>query len=433
MEDIILVTADSLRADHCGWQGEADLTPNLDDLAADSLVFESAISPGPRTLSSVPVSHTGTHFPADHIDTSNYDDRIARIKSQVERFQTISEYLREEGWTTICFTANPWTSEETGFDAGFDIFTEVGRTSSERIEGIFNGTPLERPGRMLDRWVNNDTWFSQWRTFYDEFVAAIKSADGPVFAWAFLLDTHFPYLVPRHDRYNSTTYEMYSGALQGGRALNATGERNVLSNSMDNRLHKKVTRSYRDCVMSIDTFVGQLKGEVSDDTILIFHSDHGEAFGEHGTYGHEPQLYDENIHVPLLVTGMDENQSVSQPISTAAIPELLQTYVSRGTIDPSDHTDDFVAAKTEDSNKVAIRGEKYKLVRTDSSEMLFDIKKDPGETTDLSKERPEKLSTMREICRNYIDRLPEPEEQVSYTESESMKDNLRSLGYLQDK
>lgn len=160
MENIILVTADSLRADHCGWQSDADLTPNLDDLAADSLVFESAISPGPRTLSSIPVSHTGTHFPADHIDTSKYDDRIARIKSHIGRFQTISEDLREKGWTTICFTANPWTSEEPEFDSGFDVFSEVGRTSSGRIEGFFDETPLQRPGRLLDQWVNNDTWFS---------------------------------------------------------------------------------------------------------------------------------------------------------------------------------------------------------------------------------------------------------------------------------
>lgn len=432
MEDIVLVTADSLRADHCGWQSGANLTPNMDDLAADSLVFESAISPGPRTLSSIPVSHTGTHFPADHIDTSKYDDRIARIKSHMDRFRTISEALREEGWTTICFSANPWTSEETGFDSGFDVFFEVGRTSSGRIESLFDGTPLERPGRIADRWVNNDTWFSQWRTFYDEFVAAIESADGPVFAWAFLLDTHFPYLVPKDDRSDSSTYEMYSGALQGGRALNATGERNVLSNSMDERLREKVTKSYRDCVSSVDTFVGRLEQKVSDDTVLVFHSDHGEAFGEHGTYGHEPQLYEENIHVPLLVSGVDVNRNVRRPISTAAIPELLRSYISRGVIDPDEHTDDFVTAKTEDSRKVAVRGKRWKFVRTDSNDMLFDIKNDPGETTDLSEERPEQLSTMHEAYRNYTDRLPEPEERVSSVESESMKDNLRSLGYLQD-
>lgn len=225
---------------------------------------------------------------------------------------------------------------------------------------------------------------------------------------------------------------MYSGAFQGGRALNATGERNVLSNSMDERLREKVMRSYRDCISSVDTFVGRLKRGVSDDTVLAFYSDHGEAFGEHGTYGHEPQLYEENIHVPLLVSGVDGNQNVCQPISTAAIPELLRSYVSRGIINPDDHTSDFVSAKTEDSKKVAIRRKRYNFVRTDTNEMLFDIKNDPDETTDLSEELPEQLDTMREAYQNYIDRLPEPEERVSSMESESMKDNPRSLGYLQD-
>jgi arylsulfatase A-like enzyme len=69
---IVLVTADSVRADHCGWlSGEGEqsgptagppITPTLTELADESVTYTSAIAPGPRTLSSVPVSHTGVPF-----------------------------------------------------------------------------------------------------------------------------------------------------------------------------------------------------------------------------------------------------------------------------------------------------------------------------------------------------------------------------------
>ncbi len=210
--NIVLITVDSLRADHCGWLNQTDSTPHLDSMAADSLTFTSAISPGPRTFSSVPATHTGTPlaYTQDSIDSD--DDRINRIRTHLDTFETISEELQNRGYTTVAFTANPWISDTTGFDAGFDTFVEVGKNGGN-IHALFSGTPLARAAWLFDHWVYKDSFFCQWRTFYDDLIATVDELEGPVFTWIFLIDTHNPYLVPRTDRHQSSTYGMYSGLL----------------------------------------------------------------------------------------------------------------------------------------------------------------------------------------------------------------------------
>lgn len=430
MDDIIAVTADSLRADHCGYQSETDLTPTLDALAADSLTFTNAIAPGPRTLSSVPVTHTGVPFAETDHDVGDYAARVARIRDHVQRFETVSERLRAEGYTTVAFTANPWTSADNEFDVGFDEFREVGRTGGY-LPSLFSGTPVETPARLFDQWIHKDAWFSQWRTFYEEFADTVQSIEGPVFAWVFLLDTHNPYIVPKADREASSLLDMYSALFEANDALNQTGGQTMYRRSLDDSTIDKLTAAYRDSVRSVDAFVDRLVGTFDDATIL-FHADHGEAFGEHGTFGHEPVLYEENIHVPLFVHNAGTTRTVDSVVSTTVVPEILSTVARGETVDPASLTAEYAVARNESDTALAVRGDRWKYIRDESGERLFDLATDPEETTDVSDREPDVLDEFRAKREAYLASLPDADAETGAVESEDMRAHLQSLGYLQE-
>lgn len=431
--DVFVITADSVRADHCGWQGGADrtdLTPNLNELANNALSFTSAIAPGPRTPSSIPVSHTSVPFPKTDIDVSNYSERTARVKDHIERFETISEWLEDQGYTTIAFTANPWTTTETSFDTGFNEFTEVGKTGGT-IRSLFNDTRFSSLAKRFDQWIHKDSYFSQWRTFYDDLTDAIDHAEKPVFCWAFLLDTHNPYLVPRQDRKETSAYTMWSAMLRANNMPgNKTRDRTARRGSVAETTDSRVRQAYRDCVRSVDTFVGQLKDDIDDDAALIFYSDHGEAFGEHDTYGHEPVLYEENIHVPVLVYDGQTSKTVTEPFSTVELPNIVRALVRDDQLAPAEWTTEYAVARTEDDRSIALRGERWKYIRTDTGEELYDLQVDPEETDDRSETKQDLLSELRSTCEEYIETLPEPSGESDSVENEEMKEHLQDLGYL---
>ena len=98
--NIVMVTADSLRADHCGFvDSESSLTPTIDRLAEEGVSYSEAIAPGPRTPSSVPVLFTG-EFMTDHESWSmaDWQGRQSRIGRHMERFTHLSERLQRRGY-----------------------------------------------------------------------------------------------------------------------------------------------------------------------------------------------------------------------------------------------------------------------------------------------------------------------------------------------
>ncbi len=426
--DIFLVTADSLRADHCGWIGDESLTPALDDLAASSIQYSTAIAPGPRTPASIPVSHTGSHYPKNKHLITELDERIQRIKNHIFQTEPISKQLQDAGYTTVGITANPWTSTRTNFDTGFDEFYEVGREGGE-IHSIFQGTPLSTPARLFDMWYNKDRWFTHWRTFYDTIQSVIDRIDEPVFVWIFFLDSHNPYLIPRADRDESSTLSMYSSVYRANDVLNRSDGLSRFNDSLPDRTLEKLQAAYRDTVRSTDKFVARLVSDIGDDSVLVFHADHGEAFGEHGTMGHQSVLYEENIHVPLLIHGVEQDATVDKPVSLSQIPSIINSVAVEGSFDPTAPTTAYAVSKTLDDSTISIRGDRWKYIAEETDELLFDLSEDPGEQTDVSDERPEILARCRERVTEFYDSCGSGDPTVDVTETEQLKDHLRSLGY----
>lgn len=364
--NVVLVTIDSFRPDRCGFMGsERGLTPTLDRVAADGLIFENAIATAPATHGSAATFLTGNR-PVEREGgesaTSAYiTDHMAARTSVAQQFSRL-------GYQTAAFTANPWTSRAFGFDDGFDhfedFFDDSGATDADASNSgrIFLET-------VRDWWRGQDMFLS-WDAFYDDVVAWMDSADQPFFLWIFLVDTHLPYFPPRKYRRRSL-----ASTVPANLWLFADRDADRL---LEPWTHDVLTSAYGDTVRYVDEFVDRMIGDLSGfDAQLVVHGDHGEAFGEHGMYGHGRQLYEELIHVPLLISGGPTGR-VEQPFSLRNLPDLLLAGALEG--DPTRHTDPWVVS----SNRMpstSVRGKGWKYVQTPTGEQLFDL--DVGEHDDL--------------------------------------------------
>lgn len=405
MNNLLLVTVDSLRADHCGFiDSPFDVTETLDRLAKESVVYERAIAPGPRTPSSMPVVFTGEFFrQQDQGVYRSWDEkssraleRQAKIRRHLSRFRTLPEQLRELGYSTGVVTSNPWTTKNTGFDRGFDEF-----------RAIQEETDPTRVGRSMERLLGVDwtEWLSTWTDYFDTVQEVRDRLSEPYFLWIFILDPHQPYLTPREYRQENTALGMYYSNFRYNYSYSYTDD-------LPEHLDARVRRAYRDTVRSVDGFVEQVHGEFADDDpVLVVHSDHGEAFQEHGTLGHRPQLYRENLHVPLLIHNTDAEQRVNQLLPLRQLPEILTAIGDPDRrFKPEAATAETVVSRTEESEQMRVRtGELAYLLRASGweyvhgsdGEELYRLSEDPSERENLIDSEPEEADNLRTVLRHH--------------------------------
>lgn len=423
--NILLVTADSIRADWCGFLNtEFETTPFLSRLASNSYVFNNAIAPGPRTPSSVPVFFTGEFYRPDGLyrDTSSGHQRLIRIARHIQRFQTIPEILQERGYSTVAFTANPWTTTTTNFDDPFDEFSEIGSgygdNNSEK-EGGADRTFLER---LYDQFVDikhKSNSFSQWPAFYQDIIKTASQLSEPWFLWVFLLDTHSPYITPSKYRFESSTVRQYYSAARYNMSVLWSNEGTGARQSLPTHVERLARESYRDSIRSVDGFVKSIYNDLNNfSPSLIFHADHGEAFGEHGTYGHHNQLYEENIRVPLLINSGDVSREISEPISLRSLPQFIKSISATGEISPSEHRNPIVQSHTEFGKGVCYYSGDWKYIRTDESQELYNLRESSSESKDVKKEFPNVNSIFSQLHNEA--QLNRKERQIIYDATRSL-------------
>jgi choline-sulfatase len=247
--NIILVTLDTTRADRMGFLGSTrGLTPNLDALARESIVFTRAYSQAPITTVSHATILTGTFPPAHRVN-----DFGSALPASVPY---LPDLLRQQGYRTGAFVGSlildPRTGTAPGFDRGFDVYDA--------------GYRMRRPGE--------DRYRTLERRGDEVLTRALSWATGqgrqPFFLWVHFFDPHDPYDPPADlkRRFASAPYD---------------GE-----------------------IAWIDQLIGRLVAELkakalSEQSLLVVAADHGEALGEHGEQTHGLFLYDETLHVPLTV------------------------------------------------------------------------------------------------------------------------------------
>lgn len=270
--NFILVSLDTLRADAVGVYGaDPRATPNLDEFARNAVTFLDASTTYPTTTASHMSLFTGLYPEAHQVLGPP-----ARLKPEVP---TLPDLLAQAGYRTGAVTENGMLFAHAGFVRGFDSYDEV--TDEKRIE---------TPGwaaEVVDRGID---WLKKYP--HEQF-----------FLFLHTYQVHGPYVAPEG-------FDLFP--LPEGTP------------------YRKLLQAYRAEVLYTDHQMGRLLTALgsmglSENTVVIFTSDHGEAFGEDGTFSHGYSLHEEAMRIPLLVRIPGQMQSglrISAPVS---LVDLLPT------------------------------------------------------------------------------------------------------------
>jgi len=378
LSNVVLVTIDSLRADHCSFMRyERETTPAMDEMAEEGIVYENAIAPGPSTPESMPSIFTGQYPVVERSDRGGEPDlqaRRERIRQHMEKRYTLPERLSDMGYRTGGFTPNPFTSRFFGFDQGFDHFQDfmgedrsTGPVYDRIFQGFLQGNSVASTFRPVVNWLQREEVFKPWETFVDDAIEWASRGPEPYFLWLFLMDAHNPYTTSDEYRTQSR-WETFQANWRFWRESHET--------PFDETIHDRLVTAYDDSIRYADAGVGRLREALSNDrTTVVVHADHGEAFGEHGHYGHEPYLYEENVHVPLVVDAGRQGL-VGSPVSLRSLPDIVPGASERTTRDRA-----YVVSRTHDGNRIAVRGRHWKVIENGERATLYDVSGD--EDTDL--------------------------------------------------
>ncbi len=290
--NVIVILVDTLRADHLGTYGaDGARTPTIDALAADSVVFENAFSNASWTRASS-ASLLSSRLPAGHTAAQ----KASRLPEDVTTF---FEVLHGGGYTTGALVNNINLASTFGFNQGFDTFLYESPAypfgATESVFGLTFYKVVQKVAEKAGGRKDVHTYYQPADVVLGDAKAFVEANDGA--RWALLvhlMEPHDPYF--GHPVIEGTGAEEYDGT---GFAR-AEVEKPKLEDA--ERLH----HLYRSEVAFLDTklapFVTWLKDSGHyDDTLIVFTADHGEEFAEHGGFWHGTTLYDEQVHVPLIV------------------------------------------------------------------------------------------------------------------------------------
>lgn len=405
--NIVLVSIDSLRGDHCGYLGdERGLTPTMDRLAEAGVAYETAVAPGPQTFSTLPAIMTGQKRPPTSLEEypqeSHWGRRLAAIDEHLRNHATLAEHLQEVGYETAAITPNPWTSAAAGFDRGFDVFEDFSKSDSTGLgRTIVGRLPVvhadSRPVELVLNMLSGREFFAEWGSLTERIEKAREQLTEPYFLWVFILDTHFPFLPSRTHREEQSALGMYYSTYRSASAMRGNG------GTVSEHVRQSVMRSYRDTIRASDAFLDYLLAEVAeDDPALLVHSDHGESFGDHGNYGHHHRdVFEENIHVPYVVHNAGASTDIDAPTSLSSIYDTTLEIARNGTFEPTATTERGVVAASECGTNRAVRGNRFKYLEQGDDHRLFDLERDPGELRNIAGDRPRRCREFRRVLSEF--------------------------------
>lgn len=348
---VLLVTIDTLRAD-LGFAGNPrPVSPNLDALAARSVVFDRAMSLASYTGKSLGPMLIGK-YPGETRRSFSHFDRFDPAETFVQ------ERLRAAGIRTMTAQGHWYFQPDTGLGTGFDVSDYSASPRVPQAEG--------------DRTVNGDE-------LTDAAIALLSNPDdtkGRFYLWVHYLDPHAEYVLhPEHD-YGRKGRDLYDSE-----------------------------------VTFVDAQLGRLFGALerlglAQKTAIFVTSDHGEAFGEHGMMRHGFEVWDELVHVPLIVhvPGIPPRHVAEPRSAVDVVPTILELS---GVPLPTGEGTDFLSGTSlapdlvgtspsarpvlvdmpegpHNEERQAFLDEGMKLIVTRGRPIgLYDLRKDPGEKRDL--------------------------------------------------
>ncbi|MGQ0721438.1 MAG: sulfatase [Candidatus Eiseniibacteriota bacterium] len=463
-KNLLLLSIDTLRADRLGASGHPDgLSPHLDRLARTATTHVGAVTPLPRTLPSMSSVMTGLP-PHSHGVRDNFHYALG------ERAETLAEDLARRGWATAAVNSNPVLSHDSGIFQGFASANDRGDDWSRL--GLVRGA--SRIATLLAmRRGDRDAVITELALSW----LARRPSGRPFFLWVHWLAPHMPYepSFPDDRRFDPAYEGAHLRALDyGGISKGDMTYRNPLSP----REREHAVRLYDGEVATADRAVGRLLRSVErdrllDDTVVVLVADHGESLLEHGYFfNHGDFVYGPAAHVPLVVRDPlapapildtapaslnDVRGMIAAKLEDVPAPPrpdalfcesdfcrfpdlndrlglLLPLEVAQDTGPIPDWKERWEEQAIRAKQRFVQR-EGWRLVRSprkdgDAHE-LFDLARDPGETTNVAGENPERLAELALLLDRWISAGEEADDTGEVrAPDEDTQEQMRALGYV---
>jgi arylsulfatase A-like enzyme len=349
---VVIVTLDTTRADSISVYGALRVsTPNVDAVARSGALFENAATVAPLTLTAHSSLFTGL-LPPHHGVRDNGADPLGADHS------TLAEILKRRGFRTAAFVGSAVLQASRGLARGFDVYRD-------------GGSAAMRPRRFRRAGGEVVSDAAEWLSQQD---------DSPFLLWVHLYDAHAPCDPP--EPYRSLFPEdPYAAAVayadaQVGTLMDALERRHLLEQS-----------------------------------VVVIVADHGESFGDHGERGHGRQLYEDVVHVPLIIRAPTVRprrvpgvvslvevmptvlELVGAPIPAIDGTSLLPVLRGGRAIDRAAYSESMYPVRFGASPLRAVRDGRFKLIEAPRPE-LYDLDRDPREERNLALERTSVVAGM---------------------------------------
>jgi arylsulfatase A-like enzyme/cytochrome c-type biogenesis protein CcmH/NrfG len=394
--NVVVITIDTLRADHLGCYGDRQIkTPNIDALAQDGLRFERAYTPVPVTLPAHSALFTGTY----PLRSGMHDFADNKLNSNQP---TLASVLKANGYATGAVIGSAVLDSRFGLNQGFDFYYD--HFDFSRLQES-NLDEMERPAdAVADQAID---WLD-------------KNYQKKFFLWMHLYDPHYPYRPPSpySEEYKDRPYdgEIAFADSQAGRLIRELKDKGVYQN-----------------------------------TVIVLTGDHGESLGEHGEKTHGFFIYNATLHIPVILRlpGGPAARTVSALVS---LPDLMPTVLAYLKVDVPSGVQGrnllpVFDSKDKDSayslyaetflprlhfNWSELRGtetENYHFIDAPKPE-LYDLSKDPGETNNLYPQKKAVAEEMRAKLTALIQQYGTGQELAQKTGLDpALMERLKSLGY----
>lgn len=455
--NVILITLDTVRADHVSVYGYArDTTPNLRRLAEESTVYLNAIAAGDMTLSSHASLFTGLYV---SWHDAHFDPAYPAGRPLAPGHRTLAELLGDKGFDTIGAISNyPFLGQGFGLDRGFQYY-------DQRVPVPFLGSVMQffirqRVRNLLIRWSDPASFALEFRRAEDVNASALSAIDQrtagrPLFGFLNYMDAHWPYLPPIRFR---TLYPGYRRQVAMAYWPRIAAQVMSLIRPLRESERQHCLSQYDAGIAYEDWAIGELVRELKtrglyDNTLLIIAADHGEAFGEKALLGHGVSVYQNQVHVPLIIkyphqTAKDvvrENVSLVDIVPT--VFDVLRLEAPKGIQGisllklPGDRPREIISEsfirrsmlirnpRLRPMEKALFLGP-LKLIESSGGKLeLYDLSADPNEERNLpdGAERTELDARLRRFLASARQggsgRQPEVDKQTM--------EKLKSLGYVQ--
>jgi len=400
--NVVLVTADTLRADKLGCYGNPRIqTPHIDRLAEQGVLFENATTVVPLTLPAHSSILTGT-FPMYHgvRDNGGYYLDAEQM--------TLAETLQAKGYATGAFVAAFVLDSRWGLDQGFDrYFDDFDLADYEKV----SLDSVQRSG---------DEVLAEAEAWMD------SVGEGPFFSWIHLYDAHTPYEPPEPylSQYGRGPFERYDGE-----------------------------------VAYVDSLMGRLlewldERELADSTVVAFLGDHGESLGEHRETTHGYFIYDSTTHVPFILKSPSLGRGSRRVAAQVRVVDMMPTLLDLVEVEipalvQGESLVDLATGEVEDLGLVAYSESYYPRNHYGWSDLksvrdgvlhfiaaprpeLFDLAEDPRQQNNLAPQRARTISEFQETLDAMLDRYSaeDIEERAPVTLDAETHAQLAALGYL---